>query len=164
MVPYRLEEGIWFENIDTLLPWNARLEDLKQIGSPEVRIEPDRTVLHWRKQRWLDGLDCTISATFYHNSATHLSHNSRNGLQLVNYHLYLPSEEKTRETYVRIKEALARRLGKPTADYAAYRYGLPLAEWDFEHVLVVLMVFERFGEYLVGEVWHKPLPQWRADN
>ncbi len=37
---------------------------------------------------------------------------------------------------------------------------LPCTEWDLEAAFVVLKVFERFGEYCVGEIWYKPLPAW----
>ncbi len=165
MLPHQLEDGIFLEDTGTLLPWNTQLDHLKKIGSPEVRIESDRAVLHWRKRRWLDGLECTISAKFYHDSETRSNtQTTAQGLRLVNYHVHSPSEENARESYVRIKDALVQRLGKPTADYEDYEHGLPLAEWDFEQVLVVLMIFERFGEYLVGEVWRKPLPKWRVQS
>jgi hypothetical protein len=54
-------------------------------------------------------------------------------------------------------------LGKPSYDGKGEPPfdNLPFTEWDLTDVLVVLMVFERFGEYCIGEVWHKPLPDWR---
>ncbi len=164
-LPYKLSEGIFLENTGVLIPWNASLMDLKKIGKPKIQKDADSLTLYWQKEHlWLGGLTTYFNTTFFDSKyALRLSNdkytNHNLSLEFINFST--PDAGKSPRTeFERVKEHITNRLGQATADYKDKNLGLPLVEWHIQGILIVFMVFERFGEYCVGEVWHNP-PSWR---
>jgi len=119
--------------------------------------------LYWNDHIILGGIKSQIEATFYIKAG--LPHYNANGrLNVVSLNFYNTDELDAREHHERLKTGFIHALGVPTFDGTGETpfSDLPFTEWDLPNVLVVLMVFERFGEYCTGEVWRKPLPGWRT--
>jgi len=167
-LPFRLSEGVLLEDVGLLIPWNSTLKDLKKLASPKTRKESDKFHLHWNKtHHWLSGLECYFNTTFFDSKysvklANDAQTNQNLSLDFMNFST--PDSGKTPRTeFERVKEHISRVLGRPTANYENYKFGLPLVEWHIQEILIVFMVFERFGEYCLGEIWHNP-PDWRLAN
>src|SRR5262245_6351174 len=58
---YRLREGIWLEDVDELIPWDTKLEDLRHLRSPTVLDRGTSLHLRWKNHLCL-GLRCDVSA------------------------------------------------------------------------------------------------------
>jgi hypothetical protein len=59
--PYRLDEGIWLEDLDEIIPWDTRLEDLRDFRSPEILDQATSINLVWKDHLCL-GLRCDVAA------------------------------------------------------------------------------------------------------
>jgi hypothetical protein len=165
VVPFQLAKGILLEDSDTLLPWGAALADLRKAGKPDVFRERGATTLAWKDRRFLGGLAGAVEAEFNRTAAPRGEEDPNDGgrLRVVNFYVDPEPREWPRRQYLRVKRRLSRSLGKPSRAGEDPTMDLPIAEWDLARVLVVWMVFERFGEYCVGEIWRKPLPRWRGE-
>ena len=159
---HRLDSGLFLEDEKVLLPWSSSLEELKSLSSPTI-VSHSKTVieLFWYDRKFLNSLIGTVSAKFDLSVDHELQLNSIEGLKGIDLSLQQKSFDPRAE-YQRIHTRLTNLFGEPSEDHEDYQFGLPLAEWDLEEVLVVHMVFERFGEYCVTEIWRKPLPAWRV--
>lgn len=60
-LPFRLDEGIWLEDLDALLPWNTKVESLHELSSPEVDEDSAGINLWWRNHVVM-GLACDVAA------------------------------------------------------------------------------------------------------
>lgn len=164
-LPHRLSEGIFFEDAGILLPWNASLKDLRKIGKPKIQKEADKVHLYWQEEHpWLDGLRAHFNTTLHDSKyaiglakSEHINQNL--SMELINFSTS-DGAKLPRQEFERVKAHITGVFGQPTFYAEDYKYGLPLAEWHVQEILIVFMVFERFGEYCIGEVWHNP-PAWR---
>lgn len=162
-----LDLGILVEDIDILLPWGASKDELRNIANPVLQESSDRLRLYWNDHIVFGGIRSQVEAVFYRNRADLLDHpNANDKLNIVSLNFYPDSNLKPREQHELLKKDFIKALGKPSFDDIgeAPFFGLPFTEWDLPDALVVLMVFERFGEYCLGEIWHKPLPDWRISE
>jgi len=167
-LPHRLSEGIFFEDTGILLPWKKSLKDLRKIGKPKIRKETDKVHLYWQEEHlWLDGLRSNFNTTFFDsNYAIDLAKNEHINqnlsMELINFSTS-DGAKSPRQEFERVKTHMIGVFGQPTFYSDDYKFGLPLAEWHIQEILLAFMVFERFGEYCVGEVWHNP-PSWRINK
>lgn len=60
-LPFRLDEGIWLEDLDALLPWNTKVENLRGLWSPEISEDATSIYLYWRNHV-VFGLSCDVMA------------------------------------------------------------------------------------------------------
>jgi hypothetical protein len=60
-VPCRLHDGIWLEDVDQVIPWGAKLADLRHLLSPDVKDRTTGVQLSWRSHVCL-GFRCDIRA------------------------------------------------------------------------------------------------------
>ena len=58
-LPFRLDEGIWLEDLGVLLPWNTKLEELRGVGSPEIFKDSTCLILSWRNRVFM-GQQCDV--------------------------------------------------------------------------------------------------------
>jgi len=159
-----LNLGIFLEDVNTLLPWGASKDELRNISNPVLQESKDRIRLYWNEHKIFSGIKSQVEVAFYKNRTDLLDHpNANDNLNFVSLNFYNTNNLDSREQYKRLKTDFVRALGTPTFDSTeeAPFSDLPFTEWDLADVLVVLMVFERFGEYCIGEVWRKPLPARR---
>lgn len=164
MDPMVLDQGIFLEDIDTLIPWGASANNLRKIARPRVDVQRSSIRLNWMKHKILGGIQVGIEAMLSEDPMLRSKTVNDHGLKLVSLGFYNPEMLDPRQEHQDLKARLSAQLGKPTYDGTGSEpdSGLPFTEWDLAEVLVVLMVFERFGEYCVGEIWRKPLPAWRV--
>ena len=163
---FRLSDGIYIENKNILIPWNSKVEKLEKTDSPKKSQSEDRISLGWQKDyTWLGGLQSSFHTIFYFSSGAGKVNIISEGLRMMEFYTK-GGGTSPRTEYPKVKEYICDVLGKPTKeespDYTHYK--LPIVEWDLDDVFFVYMIFERFGEYCVGEVWHKPIPSWRLRN
>ncbi|NPA26491.1 MAG: hypothetical protein GXO36_02670 [Chloroflexi bacterium] len=162
---HNLSLGIYLEDIGELLPWGTPLGELYNIANPIVQKGRDVIRLYWNNHSILGGIKSQIEASFYMNRPDLLDFpNAKGTLEMVSLNFYNSEQIHARQQHQQLKDKFIRALGKPSFDGMgeAPFSDLPYTEWDLDDVLVVLKVFERFGEYCVGKIWHKPLPAWRA--
>lgn len=162
-----LATGLLLEDLNIKIPWGASVEQLRHIANPHVHELSDRIVLAWNNHVIFSGLKCQVTATFLKERKTELLpyyHPNTDGrLSLLSLNFRPSPNQSPREQHRSIKEHLIRVLGYPSYDgHGDVPFSdLPFTEWDLADALIVLMVFERFGEYCKGEIWRKPLPAWR---
>lgn len=151
-------EGVWLEDSSELLPWDASIEQLKRIGNPNAY---GRTLVRWSGRKCFDGLSCSLEASFdsipdkYSVNTTKLRH--------VTISFDSLEHESQFQLYERVLKKLILLFGNPK-DFTHESWNqmkLPFVEWDMDDVLLVHMVFERFGPIAVTELWHQPIPDWR---
>jgi hypothetical protein len=46
--PFRLDEGIWLEDLNEVIPWGTKVEDLRRSLSPEIKEQSTSIHLHWK--------------------------------------------------------------------------------------------------------------------
>jgi hypothetical protein len=159
-----LRHGIFLEDIGTLLPWDTPKEDLCNIANPIQQESGDRFVLYWNGHILCGGIKTRVEAIFCKgNKNAHDDPNAHGKLHLVELNFSDIDDLDPRGQYERLKASFLQVIGAPSFELGVQNgsWERPLAEWDLPDALVVLMVFERLGEYCVGEVWHKPLPDYR---
>ncbi|MBT3336676.1 MAG: hypothetical protein HN855_16570 [Anaerolineae bacterium] len=159
-----LNRGILLEGVDVLLPWDTPKDKLQNIGNPILQESSDRFQLYWNEHIVFGGIKTQVKAVFYKSIKNSADHPNANGkLHIVNLNFYPIEELKPREQYEHLKTDFIQILGTPSPErkIETKPFDQPFTEWELPSALVVLMVFERFGEHCVGEIWHKPLPAWR---
>lgn len=159
-----LSRGIFLEDVNTLLPWDTPKDGLSNIANPIQEESSDRFRLYWNEHILFGGIKAQIEAVFYKENKNAPDHPNASGrLHVVDLNFYNIEKLNPREQYEHLKAGVMQSIGVPSSERKAETgaFERPLAEWDLPDALVVLMVFERFGEYCVGEIWHKPLPAYR---
>ena len=150
--------GIFLEDIDILIPWNTSINELRIIANPVFQEGKDRVRVFWNDHVVLGGIQSQVEAVFYKNSAKFPDHpNSGGQLNKVFLNFYNFEKIDSREQHKRLKAHMTNTLGLPSSDGKGETpfSDLPFTEWDLNEIFVVLKVFERFGEYCVGEVRRK---------
>lgn len=156
--------GIFLEDVNTLLPWDAPKDELCNIANPIREESNDRFRLYWNEHILFGGIKTQVEAIFYKENKNVPNHpNAKGRLHIVELNFYNTEKLNPREQYERLKTGFIQAIDMPSFERKAETgpFEQPFAEWDLQDVLVVLMVFEHFGEYCVGEIWHKPLPAYR---
>lgn len=159
-----LSLGIYLEDINILLPWGTPKDVLHNIANPVLQESEDRIRFYWKEHTIFGGITSHVEAAFYINRSDLLDHPNANGrLNIVSLNFSNTDKFDSREQHERLKIGFIHALGKPTFDGSGETTfsDLPFTEWDLTDVLVVLKVFEHFGEYCIGEIWRKPLPARR---
>ena len=161
-----LASGLLLEDANVEIPWGASVEELRRIANPLVQEHSDRIALFWNDHSIFGGIRCQVTATFFKKNRKNLPldyPNTDGRLSLVSLNFSGHRNQNPREQHRSLKEHLIRVIGEPSFDGHgdAPFSDLPFTEWNLVDNLIVLFVFERFGEYCTGEVWRKPLPIWR---
>src|SRR5687768_2074195 len=66
ITPSNLKDGIYLENIKTLIPWKVTLEDVKKYGNPTVeKITNNYTEIHWGDVKLFGGLEIQLNGYFW---------------------------------------------------------------------------------------------------
>ena len=157
---FQLDHGILLEDIGILLPWGAPGRKLRKSGRPLVLRQEDRMTLCWNDHLVFGGLRCQVQADFRRALLILPGMLVADSLLAMVY-LNFPNSItiNPREQFGDLKKQLIKTLGMPSFEGELDPpFNLPSAQWDFDGTLIELYVNERFGEYCVGQVWHKPLP------
>lgn len=139
MNPWRLDHGIYFEDIDVLIPWGTSFGELEGLAAPEVRRRPDSVHLSWPGHLVLGGLSGTVGACRLFDTPNPRA-----------FHIYLPElhwiDLELSEAHDdpvaahrqlrRLHDHVTSALGPATFSYPNYSRKLPGIFWACEPFLV----------------------------
>jgi hypothetical protein len=148
--PYRLDEGIWLEDLDEVIPWNAKLEDLRHFRSPEILDRATSIHLMW-KEHVCFGFRCNVAACRIFGPpnprAYHICLETFHFASLEWRGLSAWSVDETKQAFKFAYEQLRRALGEASFSYPPYgdrlltRRGdgfVPSIFWELPELLVSL--------------------------
>ncbi|MBT5018295.1 hypothetical protein OAF98_02290 [Planctomicrobium sp.] len=158
---FQLENSVYLEDAEVLLPWDASSEEIALLASSQVHTSHGRTEIFWSKQECLDGLLCWLGASFDHSPDKYSTNTS--GLRMMNVVALSIDDETTFQGYKRVHEKFTSLFGPPT-NKTVDQMNYPFSEWDLEEILLTHFIHDRFGPIVTTEIWRKPLPQWRAES
>jgi hypothetical protein len=145
--PFRLNEGIWLEDVGDIIPWDSRIDDLRNYLSPEIKDQPTSVHLTWKNHTCL-GLPCDVGACRLLEPP-----NARA------YHIYLEtfhyavlrwcgipewSVDEITRSFKQVYAHLRRCLGEAAFSYPQYAYteygkragSLPAIFWELPSLLI----------------------------
>lgn len=146
-LPYKLNEGIYFEDSGKILIWGEKLSKIKTIDNPEILAEGK--VLKWENKTCFGGLklNLTLRIDKYQNS---------NGV-----FEFIDFEQVTKDphgAYEKHSSNFREVLGEPTETHTdLYNYKTDL--WTIEDIQIIIGVAERYVEYEVFGI-HKGKHYW----
>ena len=138
-VPFRLDEGIWLEDIDYIIPWGTSISSLKETLSPSLNWQTESIHITWENHTCFH-IPCDISTcqlfgelnprayrifldTFHFASC-----------QIRGINTYHP--ENSANEFKQIYSYLWGQLGEPTGSYPKYFENLPGIFWEYEKVII----------------------------
>jgi hypothetical protein len=148
--PFQLDQGLFLETAETLLPWGASIDALRQLA-PSSEVDRGYAIdLFWVNQVVLGGL--AVNVGWDSNTP------ERFGMLLKD-----TNGQPAFEGYAVSLPKLVARLGQPHREWTDPEvYGaFPHAEWSFQQVTVYLSVWDRFGPVL-GFSMYREAPKNRA--
>jgi hypothetical protein len=145
MNKYRLDEGLFLEDLNILIPWNTHFDQLKTL--PITKIGGYRDRLQWSGHQVFDGMQLNFDARFYPDSTENFINNG-----FFNYTSFYPQNQISDpvKAFHHSIEEFENRFGQPTKHYLEDQE--PYAEWKYDNVKLKLYVFNRFGAYLTGDI------------
>ena len=149
-IPFRLQEGILFEDTGSLLRWGETFDVLKGIDSPETN--PDATTIKWEEKKCFGGEVVNVTV------ATNEYQNENRTLEFV--HL----EEVQADPWVvyrKYSEYFKSLLGEPT-EFNVDSYDRPKALWNLHDLQIIVGVGERFNEFQIFDI-HYGKRFWRLN-
>lgn len=131
-LPWRLDDGIFFENAEALLPWNTEFASLRDFGQPTELERPTSVHISWPAAVIFGGLEGTVAACRILEEPNPRA-----------YHIYLPTFhwasfalEHVHATVAdaehqmrRLHEHITNHLQVPATSYPDYQEGLPAIMW-----------------------------------
>ncbi|OPZ82999.1 MAG: hypothetical protein BWY76_02491 [bacterium ADurb.Bin429] len=148
-LPFRLDEGIFLEDIQVLIPWGTPREQLREIAAPEVHVSsPGRVLYAWRDHHCLGGQKSILQAEF-HDVAVYGQeiYQDRIFKYMAVYPVAFLDVDNPRKTYDETRAYLIDILGAPTCsiDYRASR-GYPSTRWEYDAIKVELFIYDKNGD------------------
>ena len=138
VTPFHLDEGLFLERRQVLLPWSKNVEALALVGQPEQNQSHKEIHLSWKQETVLGGLAADIWF--------------RSGRQLFNIEATIGSNSiSARDEYATILAHLTSQISPPhisTFNEDVFGNTYPRSVWDFGPVKISLVVGERFMEYV----------------
>jgi hypothetical protein len=145
--PFRLNEGIWLEDVDGIIPWDSKIDDLRNYLSPDITDHPTSVHLTWKNHTCL-GLPCAVSACRLLEPPNPRA-----------YHIYLEtfhyaalkwcgipewSVDEIIRSFKQVYEHLRRYFGEATFSYPEYAYteygkragSLPSIFWELPPLVI----------------------------
>ncbi|MER3445104.1 MAG: hypothetical protein C4333_13695 [Meiothermus sp.] len=155
--PYRLDQGIYIESADVLLPWlcvnaTARM----YLGLENYRT--DKRTLVWETYPILGGIPVALHCKF-----VRLEHEPDTEPRRLRYAQFFPNLQQlgadAQQAFGLIKQHLSQQLGTPSiSSNGGVLY--PFAEWEWDKFAVTLKLTGREpNQVCVGELWKKPIPR-----
>lgn len=181
-LPFRLAEGLHFEDEGLLIPWGSPLDAASLPGAPDVVTDDDVRLLTWRNRVALGGLRADVSAMWIKRrlAVTPFPANA-SGLHWVCLDVSIRSWaydelprtiqhvcEDSRHALSAIYAHLEAALGPAAWSYPGACLNLPSIHWDAitcgEDAFRVSCSVERCGELvaIVVEHWSHDFPELRA--
>lgn len=146
-----LDKGLLLEDLNELLPWNADMEALRRIGSPELVESGDKVRLCWKGRTFLSGLEGVICSQEWDRR------NPRKRLRMITLRGFMGQSDPLESFRLHLAH-LAPLLGHPfevcpqpgRSCWPADEY--PSCTWPLGQITVDLAVFDRFGSYMQLQV------------
>ena len=146
-IPFRLEEGIFFEDTGNLLAWGRDIKYLKEIDNPEV--SEDGKLINWKNKLCFGGLKLNITIRVDNNL-------NKNGL--LAFVEFSSSQNRAREAYKIHSSTFRKLLGEPT-DIQKDLYDFETILWTFGELQIIIGLVDKYTEYEVFGI-HKGKPYW----
>ena len=146
-IPFRLDEGIYFEDTGNILTWNETIEHFKNIDNPEISVGGN--ILHWHDKSCFGGqiVNVTIVIDKYHNT--------KGCLEFINFE---QGRNNPRGVFDKYSNLFKEYLGEPN-EKTDDGYGRPTELWTINDLQIIVGVGERFVEYEIFGI-HKGKPFW----
>ena len=137
--PYRLNEGIFFEDTEKMLFWGSKFEQLMLIDNPEISQDGD--VLKWFGKSCFGNnkLNVTIYKDDYQNQ--------NNTLDCANFECENETQETIYSTAKKYSDLFKDLMGKPNESKS--NYGRLTEVWNIDELQIIVGIGERFTEFLV---------------
>ena len=137
-LPFRLEEGIYFEDSQLLLPWGAPLEFLELVDNPLVTSDQ----LRWPAKQCFGGhrLPVEVLRNQYFNT--------QGILEVVFFERNSADPWGVFTTY----SALFSQALGPPSQVQDDGYGRPIHTWLFGKVAISVGVGERFDDFVIFNI------------
>ncbi|RIH83541.1 hypothetical protein Mterra_02258 [Calidithermus terrae] len=155
--PYRLDQGIYIESADVLLPWLcANATARMHLGLENYRT--DKRTLVWETYPILGGIPVALHCKF-----VRLEHEPDTEPRRLRYAQFFPNLQQlgvnAQQAFGLIKQHLSQQLGTPPiSSNGGVLY--PFAEWEWDKFAVTLKLTGREpNQVCVGELWKKPIPR-----
>lgn len=148
--PFKLDEGLWLQDRELVLPWLLPRRELMKLGQPTINTDQAHAFLSW------EGRGLNLDGAFL----THLSDGGRHGgpawyyadrLAYANF-WWSAQPQDPRATYSALVSHLVLALGpgRPYVDGGGY----PLTEWVLSNCDVTVFIGERMMEYCQINIVH----------
>jgi hypothetical protein len=140
--PFRLDEGVYFEDTGHLLKWGEDLNIIAQIDSPD--ISSNGNVFKWCNKLYLNGH--TVNVSIIKDSY----YNTNGYLEFVDFEL---ERNDPWGVYKKFSAIFKSQFGQPTESINDV-YGRPTDLWNIKDLQIIIGVGERFVEYEIFSI-HK---------
>jgi hypothetical protein len=145
-IPFRLDEGVYFENTDTLLCWGSSIETIMTLDNPE--ITENGKVLKWFDKSCFGGNRVNVTIL--------ISENTDGKLEFV---CFEQGRNNPRVVFEKYSNLFKQVLGTPT-ETSNESYGRSTVLWTVNDLQIIIGVAERFVEYEIFGI-HKGKPFWK---
>ncbi|MGI4874251.1 MAG: hypothetical protein ACRYFX_24090 [Janthinobacterium lividum] len=147
-LPFRLDEGIYFEDSGKLLPWGERLTAIESLDEPLVTP----TQISWRAKHCFGGQEVAVEVV------KNAYYNTQGIVEFVSFNRNGVDPWQVFATYSGL---FNQTIGPPT-QAKDDGYGLPTHLWTRGEVQIIVGVGERFAEYAIFSI-HKGKPFWNLN-
>ena len=149
-LPFRLEEGIYFEDSEQILLWNENFETLSKIDNP--KISDSGKMLTWENKKCLGGqiLDISISQDGIQN---------KGDFDFVHFEASKIDPHEMFKKYSNYFKSIFSNPDEMRDD----GYGNPTELWNLNDLQIIVGVGERFMEYQIFGI-HKGEKYWRLQE
>jgi hypothetical protein len=143
-MPFRLDEGIYFEDTKKILNWGESLEQLKMVDNPE--ISEDGEFIEWKSKLCFGNqkmnIQVIINDYFNENGTLEFVHIEEENETAQS--IYLTAEKNS----VLFKEYF----GEPSQ--TKILYGRKTELWNINDLQIIIGIGERFTDFLIFSI-HK---------
>ena len=150
-IPFRLDEGIYFEDSGQVIRWTESLDIIKNIDNPEIAA--DGTVLKWLGKICFNGqkVNVTVIKDRYYNTDGQFAFVS-----------FEQVENDVWGFYKKYSEYFKTLFGTPI-EFKYDEHDRPTELWNIGDVQILLGIGERFTEFEIFSI-HKGQIFWTLKN
>jgi hypothetical protein len=138
-IPFRLDEGIYFEDSKQMLYWGESFEDILKVDNPE--ISEDGNSLKWKGKICFGGQKLNIIA----NKSQYINENGV--LESVTLEEENETAESIYKTAEKYSELFEDYFGQPSQTKTLYNRTTEL--WNINDLQIILGIGERFTDFLI---------------
>ena len=142
MENFKLDDGIFFEDSNRIIPWEETFENLSKVDNPE--ISNDEFTLKWKGKRCFDNhkLDVIAIIDQYENN--------NKILESVRFEEQNETAESIYKTAEKFSSLFRNQFGE--ASEKKMSNGRLIESWKINNVKVTVGIGERFTDFLIFKV------------